>query len=79
MPKTNLALELLTGCGMIRKSEKRSLIGLEASVATDISPETGSPAAAQALPQPFGFLFAYGVPLNLRGNEKSMLPLVNPF
>jgi hypothetical protein len=78
-PENNLAVELLAGCGMIRRSEKRSLIGLKAIGRRTAVLNPDSPAAAKALPQLSGFSLMYPVLIALGRNEKSMLPLVNPF
>jgi len=45
---------------MIRRSEKRSLIGPEAFGSADVSPETTSQAAAQALYQTIRFFVRTG-------------------
>ena len=75
----DLAVELLRACGMIRRSEKRSLIGLEAvGIGTPVS-SSYSAAAAESLPETSGFSLAYLVRTKLCVSEKSVLPLVNPF
>lgn len=71
-----LALELLSRCGMIRRSEKRSLIGPKAMGIRTLIRIPCSPAVADALPQPFVHVASTK---NTAHDRKTMLPLVNPF
>lgn len=74
-----MALELLEGCGMIRRSEKRRLIGVEASdtAAAGLGVSYWSGCLHAVSPDQFrGSANAYRG--SFAGSE-SVLPLLNPF
>ena len=74
-PTDDLAHELLKGCGMIRRSEKRRLVGIDTEAADQVLGTCGSGEGAKAssrlAQQANGYLGAFQLP-------ETVLRLVNP-
>lgn len=77
--RLKLALELLTGCGMIRRSEKRSLIGVEALGIRTIVLDPFRRAAAEVPRHTNRFLQRVLGTVTVYASGNSVIPLVNPF